>query len=99
MQLLLGFSVIQIERNAIHGAYFFALGRIEMADAFGAFCGIDFVDFNAHVDRFVRALGLADVAVNALIGNFERHILELLSNLPFERRTDGGMHKIAYVAA
>jgi hypothetical protein len=44
-----------------------------MADAFSAFAGVDFVDFDALVDRGVRALGLADVAINALIGYFERH--------------------------
>jgi hypothetical protein len=73
MQFFLRFGMIQIERDAIDGAHFFALRRIKMADAFGAFCWIDFVDFDAHVDGLVRALGLAHVAVNALIGDFECH--------------------------
>jgi hypothetical protein len=99
MQFFLCFGMIQIERNAIDGAHFFALRRIKMADAFGAFCWIDFVDFDAHVDGLVRALGLAHVAVNALIGNFECHFLELVSaNFAFECSTDSGMHKIFYVA-
>jgi hypothetical protein len=37
MQFFLRFSVIEIERDAIDWAYCFALWRIKMADAFGAF--------------------------------------------------------------
>ena len=33
-----------------------------MADTFGAFCWIDFVEIFTHVNVFVRALGLAHVA-------------------------------------
>ena len=103
VQFFLRFRVIEVERDAIDGAHFFALRRVEMTDAFGAFRRIDFVDFNAHVDCFVRALGLAHVAVDALIGNFKRHGLRLFAysfaNLAFERRTDGGVHKVFYVTA
>jgi hypothetical protein len=44
-----------------------------MADAFGAFVGMDFVDFYALVDRIIGALGLTHVAVDALIGNHQGH--------------------------
>jgi hypothetical protein len=46
-----------------------ALRFVEMADAFGALVRVDFVDFRAHVDRVVRALGLAYVAIDAVVGN------------------------------
>jgi hypothetical protein len=101
MQFFLRFSVIQVERDAIDRTHFAALRGIKMANAFGAFCGVDFVDFNAHVNGFVRALGLAYVAVNALIGNFKCHDLRLFAhsfaNLAFERSTDGGVHEVFHV--
>ncbi len=99
MQFFLRFGMIQIERDAIDRAHFFALRCIKMADAFGAFCWVDFVDVDAHINCFVRALRLAHVAVNALIGNFKRHDVRLLVDFIFERRADGGVHKIFYVAA
>jgi hypothetical protein len=40
-----------------------------MTDAFGAQIRIDFVDFVARRYRLVRALGFADIAVDALVGD------------------------------
>jgi hypothetical protein len=45
------------------------LRLVEMADAFGALVGIDLVNLRAHRDRVVRALGLAHVAIDAVVGN------------------------------
>ena len=50
-----------------------ALGLVVMADALGAPRRVDDVDLLAHRDRLVRALGLADVAVDALVGDQQRH--------------------------
>jgi hypothetical protein len=99
MQFFLRFGMIEIEGDAIDRTHFAALRGIKMADAFGAFCGVDFVDFDAHVDGLVRAFGLAHVAVNALIGNFKCHDLRLLFNLAFEGCADEGMHKVFHVTA
>ncbi len=62
-----------IHRNAIHRADFTALRGVKMADAFGAFACVNFVYLDALVDGIVRALWLAHVAIDALIGDFERH--------------------------
>jgi hypothetical protein len=62
-----------IERDAIHRAHFDALRLVEMTDAFGAAPEVDHVDLRAHGDRVVRALGLAHVAVDALVGDLQRH--------------------------
>ena len=62
-----------IHWNAIHWADFTALWGIKMADALGAFAGVNFVDIDALINGIVRALWLAHVAIDALIGDFECH--------------------------
>ena len=44
-----------------------------MPDAFGAFGVIDDIDLRALRDRAVRAFGLADIAIDAFVGNDECH--------------------------
>src|SRR6185312_8400256 len=66
-------DVIRIVGDAVDRADLAALRRVEMADALGAARGIDHVDLLALRDRVVRALGLANVAVDALVGDDERH--------------------------
>ena len=44
-----------------------------MPDAFGAFIGINFVDFCALVNRFIRALGLTNIAIDAFFSYFQCH--------------------------
>jgi hypothetical protein len=65
--------MVGIVGNAINGADFATLRRIEVADAFGALVGIDDVDFIALRNRVVRALGLAYVTVDAFIGDHQGH--------------------------
>jgi hypothetical protein len=95
-QLVFAFNENRIYRNAVYRAHFSALRRIEMADAFRAFIGVDFVDFYALIDRIVGALGLAHVAVDALVGNHERHDLPPLL---CERFPHAGRNKWAGIAA
>ena len=59
--------------DALDRAHLDTLRMIEMADALGAKLGIDFVKLDALIDRFVRTLRLADVAIDALIGNQQSH--------------------------
>src|SRR6185369_5828878 len=73
LQLLAALRMPGIERDAIHRAHFDALRLVEMTDAFGAAPEVDHVDLRAHGDRVVRALGLAHVAVDALVGDLQRH--------------------------
>ena len=61
------------DRNAGHRADLHALRLVEVADALGALARVDLVDLGAHRDRLVRALGLADIAVDALVGDHQRH--------------------------
>src|SRR5690606_14842587 len=70
-QLILALDVVLVERDAIHRADLLALWLVVMADAFGAQVGVDDVDFLALGDRAIRALGLADVAVDAVVGDYQ----------------------------
>ena len=72
-QLPTGFHPLRVQRNAVHRTYFLALRRIEMPHALGAFVRIDVIDLGPHVDRLVGALGFAHIAIDALIGDFQRH--------------------------
>jgi hypothetical protein len=58
-----------IQRNAVHRANFFALWHVKMAHTFGAFVRVNLVDFFAHVNRIIRALGLANVAIDTFVGD------------------------------
>ena len=66
-----------IDRDARDRADLDALRLVEVADALGALARVDDVDHHAHRDRRVRALGLAHVAVDALVGDHQRHDLRL----------------------
>ena len=50
-----------------------ALGLVKMAHAFGAFVGVDLVDFLSQGDGLVRALGLTHIAVDALVSDSQCH--------------------------
>ena len=67
--------MLGVYRDAGHRAQLHALGLVKMAHAFGAFVGVDLVDFLSQGDGLVRALGLTHIAVDALIGNKQRHLL------------------------
>ena len=72
MKFVLRFNKIEVEWYAINRAYLHALGRIEMSNAFGTFVRVNLVYLDALKNGVVRALGLANVAVDALVGNFKR---------------------------
>jgi hypothetical protein len=44
-----------------------------MAHALGALGRVDFVDFFAQINRLVRALRLAHIAVDAFVGDHQCH--------------------------
>ena len=73
LQLSFAFDVVLIQRNAIYRADLLALRLVVMADALGAQVRVDDVNFFALRDRSVRALRLADVAVNAVVGDDQGH--------------------------
>src|SRR5438067_2578703 len=78
LELFARFTPLRVEGNAGDRAHLLALRFVEMADAFGAFMGIDLVKLRAHRDRFVRALGLAHVAIDAVVGNQQSHGINLI---------------------
>jgi hypothetical protein len=57
------------------------LRLLEVADAFGALPGVDDVDLRTLRDGVIRALRLADVAVDAFVGDHQGHRATLASNL------------------
>ena len=63
------FGVIGIHRNAIHGADFDTLGAVMMTHAFGTTARVNLVNFLAHEYGLVWANWLADIAVDALVGD------------------------------
>ena len=72
-QFFLGFHVVVILRDTINRTYQLALGLIVVANALGAFCGFNFVNFFARRNRFVRALRFTYIAIDALISNNKSH--------------------------
>ncbi len=63
----------RIERNAGDRTYLLTLRLIKVTDTFGALFGIDLVDQRTHGDRVVGALRFADVAVDAIVSDHQRH--------------------------
>ncbi|MCY1416861.1 hypothetical protein D9M71_323780 [compost metagenome] len=72
-QLILAFDIGFVEGNAVDGADLLTLRLVVVADAFRAQVGIDHIDFLALGNRTVGALGFADVAVDAVVGDLEGH--------------------------
>ena len=68
-QIVMRFHIIGMQRNAINGTDLPALRGIKMAYALRALVGVDLVNLNPHKNRIIRALGLTDVAIDALVGN------------------------------
>lgn len=77
-QLLPGVGVGRVFGNAFNRAHHHALWLVEMPHALGALAGVYFINFFTHADRAVRALGLAHVAIDALIGDDQSHMFTLL---------------------
>src|SRR5690606_1535774 len=73
VQLFVRLTLVRIERNAINRADLLALRLAEMTDTLGTKVGVDLVDLLPLIDRAVRAFRLADIAVDAFIGNHQRH--------------------------
>ena len=73
LQRLTTFGVSGVDGNTSHGADLLALRLVEMSDALGAFIGIDLIDQRPHEDGLIGAFRLTDVAVDAIVGNHQRH--------------------------
>ena len=67
------FDEVGVYGNTGYRTYLDTLGLVKMADAFGAFAGVDFVDFRPQKYCFIGALGLAHIAVDAFVRNDQRH--------------------------
>jgi hypothetical protein len=49
------------------------LGLVKVPDTFGAFGRLNHINFRAHGDGGVGAFGLADIAIDALVGDDQSH--------------------------
>jgi hypothetical protein len=65
--------MFRVKRDAFDRAHLHALGLLKMAHAFGAPPGINDVEVRAHGNGLVGALGLADIAIDAGIGDHQGH--------------------------
>jgi hypothetical protein len=65
--------MFRIEGDAIHWANLLALGFIKVTDTLGALVGVDDVNLVTLGDGTIRAFRLADVAIDALVGNHQGH--------------------------
>src|SRR5690606_42125424 len=93
MERLARLAPLRILRNAAHRAYLRALRLVEVADAFRALARVDLIDLLAHRDGVVRALRLADAAVDTLVGVDQRHQSEF--RLPIRRSlTTAGTNRL-----
>jgi hypothetical protein len=68
-QIVMRFYIVGMQWNAINRTDLPALRGIKMAYALRALVGIDLVNLNPHKNRIIGALGLTDVAIDALVGN------------------------------
>jgi hypothetical protein len=75
LQLFLAFTPGWIEWYAFDRTDLLALRFVKMAYALGTFGRFYLVDFLSHVNRIVRTLRLAYVAVDAFGSNQQRHII------------------------
>ena len=62
-----------VNRNTRYRADLHTLGLIEMPYTLRAFMGVNFINLLAHKNGIVRTLRLADVTVDAFIGNDQSH--------------------------
>ena len=69
------FYKLRINRDAGYGANLYALRFVKVANTFGAFVRIYLIDVLTHVNGLVGAFGLAHIAVDALVGDQEGHLL------------------------
>ena len=60
-----------IFRNTFHRADFHALRRIKMAYAFGTQIRVDLVNLETLVDGLIRTFGLADITIDAFLGDYQ----------------------------
>src|SRR5690349_4242279 len=74
LEFFAGFAPLRVEGDAGDRAQGHALWFVEVADAFGALVRVDLVELRAHRDGVVRALGLAHVAIDAVVGNQQSHL-------------------------
>jgi hypothetical protein len=61
--------VVGIDQDAIYGTHFRALRCLKMPDTLCAQLGVNFVDLVALMNGLVGALGLANIAIDAVIGD------------------------------
>ncbi len=100
-------DVAGVFNNALHGTNLDTLLRLVVADALSTQFGIDPVDLRSRINSTVRTLGLADVAIYALIGYQERHMSRItatdayrnLANLVGKRVRNARVHKLRDIAA
>jgi hypothetical protein len=89
-----------MERDAGYRAYLLALRFFEMADALGAFIGINFINFRPHVNRIIRAFRLAYIAIDAIICDYECHGRSAFYfNAVFQPALNRGEYKFRDIAA
>jgi hypothetical protein len=59
--------------DALYGANGDTLRGVEVTDALGTAIWVDDIDLHALGDGLIRALRLADVAIDAFVGDHQRH--------------------------
>jgi hypothetical protein len=72
-ELFLALLVIRVFGDAVHGTDLNALRLLKMSHAFGALGGINFVDLLAKINGLIGTLGLAHIAVDALLSDHQSH--------------------------
>ena len=86
------FNMRRIERNASDRTHLYALRPVMMTNTLGAQIWMDLVNLDALKDRLIRAHRLADIAVNAQLGDLQGHTLSvLLAAEAFQQNGDDGL--------
>ena len=64
---------LRVDGDTGHRADLHALRLIKMTHAFGALVRVDLVDLGPQKNGLIRALGLADITIDALVGDDQSH--------------------------
>gem|GEM_PF-2840914 len=65
--------MLRVGWNTSHRANRHTLRFVKMADTFGATRWVNQIMFLAQIDGLIGAFWLADITIDALVGNHQRH--------------------------
>lgn len=105
-ELIIGFDMVGVNRDAINRTDLDTLGSLEMAYTFRAPLPVNLINDFALINRIIGALRLTDITIDALVSDEKSHGIRDVRESSRERLTefvnqgviDIGMHEFTDVA-